>query len=320
MLEVRNLSVSFESSEAPAQAVKEVSFHLGAGEKLAVIGESGSGKSTLGHAILNLIDRSEGAQIFGSVSFLGQNLLEMSDAELRSIRGDRISMIFQDPTASLNPNLKIGHQITETLRSHRAMTRSQARRRSDDLIRMVGLGDVDDIFDRYPHELSVGMRQRATIAVAISCEPDILVADEPTSALDVTVRAGIINLIESLHAAIGCAIILISHDLDVVASLADRAIVMCGGLVVEAGSTQAMYEGSLHPYTLDLMEAKLRIYGGRKAPISKDQRPAKAFNPIGCPYAARCRISDNICKERIPKLIEPEPGHLIACHMAKGAG
>ena len=318
ILSVRDLLTVFATQRGIVVAANQVSFDLRPGETMGLVGESGSGKSVTCRSLLGIVPEP-GEVIGGSVLFEGRNLLELSSRALRSLRGSEISMIFQDPLASLNPVYTVGDQIGETLRIHRKMSRSQAREEAVRLLDHVGIPSSRRRLDAYPHELSGGMRQRVMIAIAISCQPRILIADEATTALDVTIQDQILTLLLDLQRENGMAILLVSHDLGVIAQSCDHVTVMYAGYVVEQASTVALFARPRHPYTVALLKALPELAAeradGRLVPI-RGQPPDLATLPPGCPFAPRCefaREEDPSRREVSMLLAEAERGHLTAC-------
>ena len=302
LLTVNDLSVEF-SGRRIVRAVRGLSYRIGPGESLGLVGESGSGKSVSALAVLGLLPRRIGRVTGGSVVFEGRELVGLREDSLRRVRGERIAMIFQDPLSSLNPVLTIGRQITEALETHRGMGRSQARRRSVELLEMVGIPDARGRVDNYPHQFSGGMRQRAMIAMALACEPALLIADEPTTALDVTIQAQVLDLLARLRRELGMAILLITHDLGVVAGFTDRLAVMYAGRVVEAGTTQEVLADPGHPYTIGLLRSLPRLDRPRQLELTPipGSPPDLASELSGCPFAPRCAW-------RLPECWSTDPG------------
>jgi oligopeptide/dipeptide ABC transporter ATP-binding protein len=318
LLVVEDLVTVFPTRSGFAIAANHVSFSISAGETLGLVGESGSGKSVTCRSILRLVPRP-GEILHGSIRFDGKDVLGLSTRELRAVRGAEISMIFQDPMSSLNPVYTIGDQITEPLRVHRGLGRRAARAEAEQLLDRVGIPSPRERLDAYPHELSGGMRQRVMIAIAISCKPKLLLADEPTTALDVTIQDQILSLLLDLQADQGMAILLVSHDLGVIAQTCDRVCVMYGGYVVEESPAAEIFEGSQHPYTAALLRAlpefALEQEGRRLTPIP-GQPPDLANLPDGCPFRPRCGFARAACAE-VPMVLEPAgPAHWTACPFA----
>jgi oligopeptide transport system ATP-binding protein len=297
------------------QAVNGVSFDLDQGETLGIVGESGCGKSVTVMSIMRLIPQPPGKIVGGEVIFDGEALLGMSDDEIRKVRGNRIAMIFQDPMTSLNPVLTIGRQIGEALELHMGMSREEARQRSAELLSLVGIPGAEARLDDYPHQFSGGMRQRAMIAMGLACNPQLLIADEPTTALDVTIQAQIVELVKRLRDEIGMAVIWITHDLGVVAGLADRMIVMYAGNIVEAAPVKAIYGDPRHPYTIGLLGSLPRLDEIREEKLSSIEGlpPDLIALPEGCPFEARCVYAQEKCRLERPQLEPVAPRHRIAC-------
>ncbi len=305
LLEVRDLKTRFLTPEGTVYAVNGVSFDLPQGGTLAVVGESGCGKSVTMLSILRLIPIPPGKIISGSAMYQGNDLFKLSEKEMETnIRGQSIAMVFQDPMTSLNPVLTIGRQITEALRVHLNMTHEAARRRAIELLGMVGIPEAEHRLDSYPHQFSGGMRQRVMIAMALSCNPVLLIADEPTTALDVTIQAQIIELVQSLRQTINLSIIWITHDLGVVAGMADRVIVMYAGYIVEEADVDLLYEDPRHPYTLALLSALPRVDRRRDKRLKSipGAPPNLLVEPKGCPFAPRCEYRVERCYTDNPTL------------------
>ena len=315
VLSVRDLTVTFPSDDGPVQAVRGVSYDLHAGEVLGIVGESGSGKSVTSMAVMGLLPKT--ARITGSVEFRGRELLGLSEKEMTEVRGKQIAMIFQDPMTSLNPVYKIGWQLSEAVLAHNDVSKEVARKRALELLEIVGIPSPDKRIDQYPHEFSGGMRQRVVIAIAMANDPDVIIADEPTTALDVTVQAQVLEALRAAQRETGAAMVLITHDLGVVAGQADRVLVMYAGKPVEIGPIDGIYYQPRMPYTVGLLGSLPRL----------DQRTQEKLTPIpgtppsvvnlppGCPFTPRCPLHTEICLEREPALL-PALGadHLAACH------
>jgi oligopeptide transport system ATP-binding protein len=317
ILTVKDLKTRFHTPEGTVYAVNDVSFHVSEGETLAVVGESGCGKSVTMLSILRLIAIPPGEIVSGEVIYHNSNLLKLSEEEMEKVRGKEIAMVFQDPMTSLNPVLSIGRQITETLRTHTQMDPQQTRVRAVELLNWVGIPDAQNRLGDFPHQFSGGMRQRVMIAMALACSPGLLIADEPTTALDVTIQAQIIELVKRLKQELGMAIIWITHDLGVVAGMADRVLVMYAGFIAEEAEVFELYENPLHPYTLALIAALPRA-DLRRAHSLKSIRgapPNLLVEPRGCPFAPRCEYVQEKCIQQNPALREVAPGHKIACWM-----
>jgi oligopeptide/dipeptide ABC transporter ATP-binding protein len=313
VLSVRDLVTVFPTRQSVAVAANGVSFDLRAGETMGLVGESGSGKSVTCRSILRLVPEP-GQIVGGSIRFRDTDVLAFSRRQLRSVRGREISMIFQDPMSSLNPVYPVGDQITEPLRIHRGMGRREAREEATSLLERVGIPSPRERLESYPHELSGGMRQRVMIAIAISCRPKILLADEPTTALDVTIQDQILSLLLELQAEEGMAILLVSHDLGVIAQTCEQVTVMYAGYVVEQVATAALFERPQHPYTIALLKAlpEFGAEGRRLVPI-RGQPPDLTALPPGCPFAPRCDHAREGCAEVSMALLETGPGHGTAC-------
>jgi oligopeptide/dipeptide ABC transporter ATP-binding protein len=314
LLAVENLGVEFSTRRGTVHAVNGISFEIAPGETLGVVGESGCGKSVTSLAVLGLLARN-GRVASGRALFGGQDLIQETDRALRRIRGREIAMIFQDPMTSLNPVLTIGRQIRETLETHFGMDRKAARRRAADLLDRVGIPSAEVRVQDYPHQFSGGMRQRAMIAMALACRPKLLIADEPTTALDVTIQAQILNLLRELVAEENAALILITHDLGVVAGMCERVNVMYAGMFVETGSADQLFGSPRHPYTLGLLQSVPRLDAGRRTRLQPiEGAPRNMLSPpAACPFQPRCRYEIDISRREVPPLVEIEPGHMVAC-------
>jgi oligopeptide transport system ATP-binding protein len=316
ILEVKDLKVSFQTYAGEVQAVRGVSFHLRKGEALAIVGESGCGKSVTAQTIMRLIPSPPSIIKGGSIIFDGKvDVVTLSDKQMESIRGSEMGMIFQDPMTSLNPTMTIGKQITEGLVKHQGLSKDEARKRAIEMLRLVGIPNPEARIQQYPHQFSGGMRQRVMIAIALACNPKLLIADEPTTALDVTVQAQIIDLMRELQEKTGASIIIITHDLGVVADLAQRVVVMYAGKVVEQGSVDNIFYNPQHPYTWGLLRSVPRLDDMKKADlIPIDGTPPDLFSPPkGCAFAARCPYAMNICLEEDPEHQIVDEGHSAAC-------
>jgi peptide/nickel transport system ATP-binding protein len=322
LLRIERLQTHFGTPDGVVRAVEGVSFHIDAGETVAIVGESGCGKSVTSMSILRLIAQPPG-RIAGTISFQGRNLLDLPEAEMRKIRGNDISMIFQEPMTSLNPVLTIGRQIGETLRLHQGMTKAQAESRAVEMLTLVGIPAPGRRVREYPHQLSGGMRQRVMIAMAIACNPKLLIADEPTTALDVTIQAQILDLMRDLKARVGSAIMLITHDLGVVAEMAERVVVMYAGRKVEEASVREIFANPQHPYTRGLLGAVPKLGSSLDTAARTKLAEIPGLVPslrkpiIGCPFAGRCELATQTCREIAPAVEAKAPGHLVACHYAE---
>ncbi len=315
LLHVDQLQTRFATRDGVVQAVQGVSVVLERGETVGIVGESGCGKSVTALSIMRLVPQPPGTIAGGHIWFDGTDVLTLSERDMRSIRGNRIAMIFQDPMTSLNPVLTIGRQITETLELHLNLTRKQARQQAIALLQMVGIPDAATRISHYPHQLSGGMRQRVMIAMAVSCNPEVLIADEPTTALDVTIQAQIFDLINRLKRELQTAILIITHDLGVVAGMTDRLYVMYAGRIVEAGYTAAIFHNPRMPYTLGLLRSLPRLdtdQSHRLVPIRGDP-PSLLHIPHACPFYDRCDYAQDGCRQTIPPLREVADQHYAAC-------
>jgi len=319
LLEVKDLRTYFHTDAGTAKAVDGVSFHVERGEVLGIVGESGCGKSVTSLSVMRLVPRPPGEIMAGSeIRFDGRDLLSLSEAEMRQVRGNDIAMIFQEPMTSLNPVYTIGDQIAEAVRLHRGASRREARQQAIEVLRLVGIPDPAERVDAYPHQLSGGQRQRVMIAMALSCEPDLLIADEPTTALDVTIQAQILDLLAGLRERLGMAVMLITHDLGVVAEVCDRVIVMYAGRVVEEGTVDQIFRDPRHPYTQGLMRAIPRL--GRQAErlaVIPGVVPSPTEWPQGCRFAARCPYAWGLTEREEPDLFDVAPGHRSRCWLEK---
>ncbi len=315
LLEVRDLRTQFFTQDGIVRAVDGVSFHLMPGETLGLVGESGCGKSITALSIMRLIPSPPGKIVSGEILFEGEDILKMSDDEVRSIRGRKIAMIFQDPMTSLNPVLTINRQISEALELHLGMSKQQARQRAIELLKMVGIPNAEQRVDQYPHQFSGGMRQRVMIAMALSCNPSLLIADEPTTALDVTIQAQILDLMRNLQREHNTALILITHDLGVVAGMTDRINVMYAGHIVESAPTEELFENPRHPYTVGLLNSIPRLDAPRKERLNpiRGLPPDLIDLPDMCPFVPRCDFARERCSEKNPPLFDVNPVHRSAC-------
>ena len=315
LLNIKNLRTQFRTSGGVVKAVDGISYDVEEGETVAIVGESGCGKSVSAMSVLRLIPDPPGRIVEGSIEFQGRDLLQLSAEEIRKIRGAQISMVFQEPMTSLNPVLSIGQQLTETICLHLGVSEQEANKRSRDLLGMVGISDAARRLKQYPHHLSGGMRQRVMIALALSCEPKLIIADEPTTALDVTIQAQILELMKDLSRRLGVALIIITHNLGVVARYADRVNVMYAGKIVEMGSAEQVYHNPQHPYTVGLLASVPRMdqhRGKRLVPI-EGQPPDLTRLDAGCAYRARCRWAVDRCTAEIPPLEELADKQFAAC-------
>jgi peptide/nickel transport system ATP-binding protein len=324
LLEVESLQTHFGTPDGVVRAVEGLSFEINAGETVAIVGESGCGKSVTSMSILRLIQQPPG-RIAGQIRFQGRNLLDLSEADMRKLRGDEISMIFQEPMTSLNPVLTVGRQIGETLVLHQGMSAREAEARAVEILTMVGIPAPARRVKEYPHQLSGGMRQRVMIAMALACNPKLLIADEPTTALDVTIQAQILDLMRDLKTRVGAAIMLITHDLGVVAEMAERVVVMYAGRKVEEAAVGEIFARPMHPYTQGLLGAVPKLGSsltnegrGRLTEI-RGQVPSLRARIIGCPFAGRCPKVIDMCRKVAPAIEAKAPAHHVACHLAEVA-
>lgn len=322
LLEVKDLYISFKTYAGEVKAVRGVNFEVKKGEVIGLVGESGCGKSVTSSAIMRILPTPPALYKGGSILFEGEDLLQKKEKEMRRIRGKDIGMIFQDPMTSLNPTMKVGAQITEGLIKHQGLSRSEAKKRAIEMLELVGVSNPEKRAEQYPHEFSGGMRQRAMIAIALACRPKLLIADEPTTALDVTIQAQILELMKELRQKFETSIILITHDLGVVAEMCDRVVVMYAGQVIETGSVDTIFYNTKHPYTKGLLNSVPHLNMRRDEALRPiNGTPPDLFNPpAGCPFYARCSRSMKVCKDHNPALEEMsatnydhEIGHFAAC-------
>jgi oligopeptide transport system ATP-binding protein len=316
LLDVEGLEAQFKTNEGLIHAINGVSFTLRKGETIGLVGESGSGKTVTMLHVLRLLPTPPAQVTGGSVRFLGRDLLGLSSAEMRDVRGRQIGIVFQDPMTSLNAVLTIGRQITETLEVHLGMSGAQAKTRAAELLDLVGIPKARDRLRSYPHEFSGGMRQRAMIAMALACGPQILIADEPTTALDVTIQAQIVELVKRLREELGMAMIWITHDLGIIAGLAQRVIVMYAGCLIEEAPVKELYARPRHPYTIGLLGSLPRVDADRQRNTLtsiEGQPPVLLQKPSSCPFAPRCPYVVARCRQENPALAEVTPGHRVAC-------
>ena len=315
VLEIKDLKTNFYTDEGVIKAVDGLSYDIKKGECVGIVGESGCGKSVSAMSVLRLIPYPPGIIEGGEIKFKGNNLLDISEDEIQEIRGNKISMIFQEPSTSLNPVLSVERQLTESLELHRAMKRSEAKEEAVRLLELVGIPDPDLRINDYPHQFSGGMQQRIMIAMALSCSPDLIIADEPTTALDVTVQAQILELLAEMREKLGTAVLIITHNLGVVARYVDRLNVMYAGSIVESGLTDEIYANPKHPYTIGLLKSVPRL----DKPKTKDMDVIDGMPPNlarlseGCPFSERCRFVMDQCREEKPVLEEVSQGHFRAC-------
>ncbi|MBT6275588.1 MAG: ABC transporter ATP-binding protein [Chromatiales bacterium] len=315
LLDIQELETQFYTSAGTVRAVDRISYTVEQGETVAIVGESGCGKSVSALSVLRLIPNPPGEVIGGRIMFDGRDLLKLSDREIRNVRGGEIGMVFQEPMTSLNPVLTIGLQLTETLYVHRGMGQSESKARAVELMGMVGISEPERRLKQYPHHLSGGMRQRVMIALALACEPKLIIADEPTTALDVTIQAQILELMKQLTKELGVALIVITHNLGVVARYADRVNVMYAGRIIESGTAHQVYHNPNHPYTLGLLASvpRMDMPRGQKLIPIQGQPPDLTRLDGGCPFRPRCRFAVDQCATDYPPLEVVEEGHSAAC-------
>jgi len=318
ILEVKDLATYFFTADGVVKAVDGISYHVDEGESIAIVGESGCGKSVSALSVMRLV-ATPGRTVHGEVLFEGQDVLKLSTSEMRHIRGNRIAMVFQEPMTSLNPVLTIGYQLQETLKLHLGMTKEEARDRAAELLKLVGIPDAERRLRDYPHQFSGGMRQRVMIALALSCNPRIIIADEPTTALDVTIQAQVLEVMKGLAEEFGTALIMITHNLGVVARYAERVIVMYAGRIIESGTSRQIYGNPRHPYTLGLLKSVPRLDEVRKEKLDPiEGLPPLLVNlPVACNFAPRCKFVIDRCLREVPQLEQVEDGHMTACFRAK---
>ncbi|WP_045515617.1 ABC transporter ATP-binding protein [Neobacillus niacini] len=314
ILQVKDLQVSFSTYGGEVKAVRGVSFDLHKGETLAIVGESGCGKSVTSQSIMRLIPDPPGRITYGEILFNNMDLIKLKEPELRKIRGAKISMIFQDPMTALNPTLTIGEQIMEGIMEHEKITRAEAKKAAVEMLQLVGIPSPEARLKQYPHQFSGGMRQRIVIAMALVCSPDVLIADEPTTALDVTIQAQILELFRDIQKKTGVSIILITHDLGVVAQVADRVAVMYAGKIVEIGSRREIFYRPQHPYTMGLLQSVPRLDIEKAELVPIPGTPPDLFSPpIGCAFAARCKYSMEVCERVYPVQSSLSNNHHVDC-------
>jgi len=316
LLQVKNLQTSFFTPEGEVRAIDGVSFEIGEGKTIGLVGESGCGKSVTSLSIMRLIPSPPGKIVGGEIVYRDRDLLRLNNEEMRKIRGNEISMIFQEPMTSLNPVFTVGNQIGEAIRLHQGLGKKETRQKTIDMLRLVKMADPESRVDSYPHQLSGGMRQRIMIAMALSCNPSLLIADEPTTALDVTIQAQILDLMKELQQKIGMALLLITHDLGVVAEQADDVAIMYAGKIVERANTRAIFNRPFHPYTVGLLNSLPGAGTQKKKRL--DAIPGVVPSPLnlpsGCRFRDRCPRAADLCAQTEPELVEREPGHTVACH------
>jgi peptide/nickel transport system ATP-binding protein len=316
LIQVKNLQTSFFTPEGEVRAIDGVSFEIAEGKTLGLVGESGCGKSVTSLSIMRLISSPPGKIVGGEIIYRGRDLLKLNNEEMRRIRGNEISMIFQEPMTSLNPVFTVGNQIGEAIRLHQGLGKKETRQKTIEMLRLVKIADPESRVDAYPHQLSGGMRQRVMIAMALSCNPSLLIADEPTTALDVTIQAQILELMKELQQKFGMALLLITHDLGVVAEQADEVAIMYAGKIVEHANTQAIFGRPFHPYTVGLLNSLPGARGKKKKRLAAipGMVPSPLHLPGGCRFRDRCPKAQGACADAEPRLLEKESGHFVACY------
>ncbi len=324
LLSVKNLKTYFRTEAGEAKAVDGVSFDIDRGETLGLVGESGCGKSVTSLSVMRLIPEPPGKTVGGEIRYRGQDLVQISDDDMRKVRGNDIAMIFQEPMTSLNPVFTCGYQIDEAVILHQGLNPTQAREKTVEMLKLVGIPDPEQRANEYPHQLSGGMRQRVMIAMALSCNPDVLIADEPTTALDVTIQAQILELLEKLQTELGMAVLMITHDLGVIAEVADRVAVMYAGKVVEMSEVNRIFKTPRHPYTIGLLESIPKLNEQKETlSVIPGTVPEATRFPVGCRFAPRCSQADDVCLREEPPLLAIEEDevagtHQVACWFAEG--
>ncbi|MCH1624178.1 ABC transporter ATP-binding protein [Ferdinandcohnia quinoae] len=315
LLEVKNLRTHFQTERGSVTAVDGINFQLGAGEILGVVGESGCGKSVMSQSIMRLFDEKYSAKYEGEIKLNGKNLLDLPLSQMQKIRGNDVSMIFQDPLSSLNPVYTIGDQIEESIMLHQKVTKKEASRKAIEMLKLIGIPSPEKRVNEYPHQLSGGMQQRVMIAMALSCNPKLLIADEPTTALDVTIQAQILDLILDLNEKLGMSVIFITHDLGVVSEICTRVLVMYLGQIVEETDADSLFSKPLHPYTKGLMKSIPQMDGDRTQKLHMIEGTVPSLNniPKGCRFATRCPFADELCKDNVPELRIYEGNKKVRC-------
>ncbi|MCG8570166.1 MAG: ABC transporter ATP-binding protein [Spirochaetes bacterium] len=319
ILEIKNLETSFDTYAGEVQAVRDVSFELYKGETLAIVGESGCGKSVTAKSIIRLNPQPPSRYKRGEILLNGEDVLKKTEAEMLNIRGGKVGMIFQDPMTSLNPTMAIGKQVMEGILRHQKISKKQAKEQALEMLKLVKIPDYQNRFNDFPHQFSGGMRQRVMIAIALACKPQILIADEPTTALDVTIQAQILDLIKELQEKLNMSVIIITHDLGVVAHVSQRIQVMYGGKIIESGTSDDIFYHSRHPYTWGLMQSipHLNLDKSQEGLASIEGTPPDLFHPPkGCPFAARCEYAMEICYNQMPVFFTVNDGHKTACWLS----
>ncbi|MDL2220251.1 ABC transporter ATP-binding protein [Eubacteriales bacterium OttesenSCG-928-N14] len=321
LLDVKNLKTYFYSDTGTVYAVDDVSFHVNEGETLGIVGESGSGKSVCCMSIVRLVETPPGKYVGGEILFDGKDMLQITDEQMRDIRGNDISLIFQEPMTSLNPIFKVGDQLSETMILHRGMDKKQALAESIRMLDVVRIPNAERIVNEYPFSLSGGMRQRVMIAMALACEPKLLIADEPTTALDVTIQAQVLDLMNDIKRDMNASIIFITHDLGVIAEMCDRVLVMYAGKICEVASVETIFANPLHPYTIGLINSKPDVHGKvKRLHVIPGNVPDLSDRPSGCPFHPRCEKAMPVCSEQYPEEKELENGHRVACWLYSEGG
>jgi peptide/nickel transport system ATP-binding protein len=321
LLNIKGLRTHFFTDNGEVPAVDGVDIYINKGEILGVVGESGCGKSVTSLSVMRLIPTPPGKIVGGAIEFKGEDLVSVTEKRMRKLRGNEIAMIFQEPMTSLNPVFTIGDQIGETVRLHRNMSKKEGRLHAIEMLKKVGIPRPESIVDEYPHQLSGGMRQRVMIAMAMSCDPELLIADEPTTALDVTIQAQILDLMRKLNKETGAAIMMITHDLGVVAEMCDRVVVMYAGKVIEEGDVRTIFKNPQHPYTKGLIQSVPRMDDKLDRLYSiPGNVPTPGSMPIGCRFAPRCEYVMDKCHQALPELVTVEPGHKCSCWLSEEGG
>ncbi len=316
LLDVQDLKTHFFTEDGVVQAVDGVSFQLEPGQKMGLVGESGCGKSVTALSIMRLVPDPPGRIVSGRILFDGVDLVQIPKEEMRTVRGRRISMIFQDPMTSLNPVFTVGYQIDEAIQLHQGLEREEARRKTLEMLETVNIANPDRVANSYPHELSGGMRQRCMIAMALSCRPKLLIADEPTTSLDVTIEAQILDLIDDLNRKLNTALLLITHDMGIIAEMCQKVAVMYGGTIVEMADTRTLFKAPRHPYTVGLLRSIPSLSVEKTdLKIIPGSVPDLINPPPGCRFHPRCEHCKEACKRERPKLVDVGGGHLVACHL-----
>ncbi|MDQ0273668.1 ABC transporter ATP-binding protein [Cytobacillus purgationiresistens] len=313
LLEVNNLEVFFSVYGGSVQAVRGAAFHVNKGETLALVGESGSGKSVTAQSIIGAMSHKRGTKLNGSILFKGKDVLKMKKRQLYEIRGSEIGFVFQDPMTSLNPTMTIGKQIEEGVTLHQQLSKKEVKKTAIELIRLVGIPDAEQRYHQYPHEFSGGMRQRVIIAIALACKPELIIADEPTTALDVTIQAQILDLLRDIQTKNSTAILLITHDLGVVAESAQRVAVMYAGMIVETGTVEEIFDSPKHPYTWGLLNSVPRLERNERLTPIEGSPPDLFEPPRGCPFVERCKYAMEVCVQHLPPSTAISGDHRVLC-------